>query len=51
MDIVSYVDGGTPYVVTDDINRAIKSRENTSKALFEWFENNLLKSNAEKCIC
>ena len=25
------------------------SLEKASKALFEWFENNLLKSNATKC--
>ena len=30
-------------------NRQITSLEKASKALFEWFENNLLKSNADKC--
>ena len=49
VDIVSYADDNTPYVIADDINGVITSLEQTSKALFEWFENNLLKSNAEKC--
>ena len=42
-------DDNTPYVVADDINGVITSLEQTSKALLEWFENNLLKSNAGKC--
>ena len=36
-------------VIADDINGVIASLEKASKALFEWFENNLLKSNADKC--
>ena len=32
----------TPYVIADDINGVIASLEKASKALFEWFENNLL---------
>ena len=47
--IASYADDNTPYVIADDINGVITSLEQTSKALFEWFENNLLKSNADKC--
>ena len=49
VDIASYADDNTPYVIADDINGAIASLEQTSKILFEWFENNLLKSNADKC--
>ena len=49
VDIASYVDDNTPYVIADDINGVITSLEKASKALFEWFENNLLKSNAKKC--
>ena len=30
------------------INRVLNSLENTSKALFEWLKNNLLKRNAHK---
>ena len=48
VDIASYADDNTPYVIADDINGVITSLEKASKALFEWFENNLLKSNAGK---
>ena len=36
-------------VIADDINGVIASLEKASKALFEWFENNLLKTNTDKC--
>ena len=48
-DIASYADDNASYIVADDINVVITSLEKASKALFEWFENNLLKSNAHKC--
>ena len=49
VDTASYPDDNTLYVIADDINGVITSLEKASKALFEWFENNLLKSNANKC--
>ena len=49
VDIASYADDYTPYVIADDINGVITSLEQASKPLFEWCENNLLKSNADKC--
>ena len=49
VNIASYADDNTPYVIADDINGVIKSLEKASITLFEWFENNLLKSNANKC--
>ena len=48
-DIASYVDDNTPYVIADDISGVITSLEKASKLLFEWFKNNLLKGNADKC--
>ena len=36
------------YIVVEDINGVIKYLENMSRALFEWFGNNLLKSNTDK---
>ena len=48
-DIARYVDDNIPYVIADGINVVITSLEKASKALFEWFENNLIKSNADKC--
>ena len=49
VDIANYADDNTPYVIADDISGLITSLEKVSKALFQWFENNLLKSNAKKC--
>ena len=49
VDIASYADNNTPHVIADGINSVITSLEKASKALFQWFENNLLKSNADKC--
>ena len=49
IDIASYADDNTPYVIADDINGVITSLEKASKALFECFENNLLKSDGYKC--
>ena len=48
VDIASYADDNTPYVIADNIDGVITSLEKASKALFEWFENNLLKINADK---
>ena len=49
VNIASYADANTPYVTADDINSAIPSLEKALKVLFEWFENDLLKSNGDKC--
>ena len=49
VDIASYADDNTPYVIADDISGVITSLEKASKALFQWFENNLLKGNVNKC--
>ena len=45
----SYPNDNTLYAIADDINGVITSLEKASKALLEWFENNLLKNNADKC--
>ena len=49
VNIASYADDNAPYVIAGDINGVITSLEKASKGLFEYFENNLLKSNADKC--
>ena len=49
VNIASYADDNAPYVIAGDINGVITSLEKASKGLFECFENNLLKSNADKC--
>ena len=49
MDIANYADDNTPYATANDIDSLIASLEEASKSLFTWFDNNLMKSNANKC--
>ena len=49
IDIANYVDDNTPYMIADNVDDLITSLEQASNGLFEWFKNNLLKSNADKC--
>ena len=49
IDIASCADCNTPYMVADNVDDLIISLEQESNALLEWFQNNLLKSNADKC--
>ena len=47
--MTSYADDNTPYATANDINSLIVSLEKASKSLFIWLDNNLKKSNANKC--
>ena len=49
MDIANYADDNMPYATANDIDNLIASLEEPSKSLFNWFDNNLVKSNADKC--
>ena len=49
IEIASYEDDNTPYMIADNVDDLITSLEQASNGLFEWFKNNLLKSNADKC--
>ena len=48
-DIASYADDNVPYTAAGNIDDLIKSLEEPSAALFEWFDNNLLKHDPDKC--
>ena len=48
-NIENYVDDNTPYATANDIDSLITSLEEASKSLFTRFDNNLIKSNADKC--
>ena len=43
------MDDKTPYMIADNVDDLITSLEQASNGLFEWFKNNLLKSNTDKC--
>ena len=49
VDIANYADDNTPYAASDNINDLISSLEEASKNLFQWFDENLMKSNPDKC--
>ena len=46
-DIASYANGNTPNIIADNMDGLITSLEQASNALFEWIQNNHLKSNIE----
>ena len=47
-DITNYADDNTPYATANNIDSLIVLLEESSKSLFTWFDNNLMKSNADK---
>ena len=48
INIASYVDDNTSCTAADNVDDLIKSLEEASTALFQWFGNSFLKSNLEK---
>ena len=49
IDIANYADENAPYATANDIDSLTASLEEASKSLFTWFDNNLMKNNANKC--
>ena len=49
VDVMSYADGSTPYVCSENVDVTLEKLEEVGKVLFEWFSNNFLKTNADKC--
>ena len=52
-DFASYADDNTPYVVGNNIEDVIIKLQNVSLTLFQWFYDNQMKANPDKChfIC
>ena len=46
---MSYADDNTRYVCSENIDVTLEKLEEVGKVLFEWFSNNFLKVNADKC--
>ena len=53
VEFASYADDNTPFIVGDALNDVILKLQNASKTLFEWFNDNQMKANSDKChfIC
>ena len=50
INIANYADVNVPYIIADNIVSLIKSFEEASTALFQWFDDNPLTSNPDKFI-
>ena len=52
-DFASYADDDTPYVAGNNIEDVIIKLQNASLTLFQWFYDNQMKANPDKChfIC
>ena len=52
---IQYADDNTPYISSNELKNGLKknglkkSLEEASKELLKWFDNNLMKSNPDKC--
>ena len=49
IEIASYADDNTPYTTGNSIEEIIQKLENAAKTLFQWFSDNQMKANADKC--
>ena len=48
-DIASYADDNTPDASSSNLDALINKLEKSNKNLFQWFRNNNMKANADKC--
>ena len=49
IDIASYADDNTSYCIGKTPEEVISQLEKSLKSIFEWFENNGMKANPDKC--
>ena len=49
VDIANFADDTTPYVTNISIDKGISDIEQITSALIEWFSNNYMKANPDKC--
>ena len=49
-ELASYADDNTVYAIGTNIEELIVKIQNASNTLFQWFSDNQMKSNPEKCI-
>ena len=48
-DIVSYADDNTPYNLDFNLENVISNLEKSTNSLLNWFRENHMKANADKC--
>jgi len=49
VDIANFADDTTPYVTNTDIKEGLKDIERITSILLQWFSNNYMKANPDKC--
>ena len=49
VDIASYADDTTPYICLEDTDLIIEEFEVKANEIFQWFNENAIKPNADKC--
>ena len=49
IDIASDTDGNTPYSTGNSIEEVIQKLENAAQTFFQWFSDNQMKANPDKC--
>ena len=48
-ELSSYADDNTPFASAQDHEKLIKSLQSTLNGVFEWYQENYFKANADKC--
>ena len=49
IDTANFADDNTPYLSAKNVEDVVESLERVLVSLFRWFENNPLKSDADRC--
>ena len=49
VDIASYADDTTPYICLEHTDLIIEELEVKANEIFQWFNENAIKQNADKC--
>ena len=47
--IASYADDNTPYASSSNLDAVINKLGESTNSLFQWFRNDHMKANADKC--
>ena len=49
IDFANYADDNSPYTKSDTLNDVIETSESESIRLLQWFKDNQIKTNKDKC--
>ena len=49
VDLASYANDNTPFLVDNDLDEVIFKLQSASKTLFQWFADKQMKANPDNC--